>query len=68
MKKKKGAENTMAIIQYVIWGIIIMIGVIIITGQGPAALRMLSDLAARAGDATKKTTGDVIKGVIIPGA
>lgn len=66
--KKKGAENTMAIIQYVIWGIIIMIGVIIITGQGPAALRMLSDLAARAGDAAKETTGDVIKDVIIPGA
>lgn len=68
MTERRGAENTMAIIQHVIWGIIILIGVVLITGQGPAALRTLADLAALAGDASKKGTGEVIKNVIIPGA
>lgn len=66
--KQKGAENTLSIIQYIIWGIMILVGVVIITGQGPAALKMLMDFAARAGEASKEGTGEVIKNVIIPGS
>lgn len=68
MTERMGAENTMAIIQWIIWGTLILVGVLMITGQGPAALRFLSDLAEKAGEAAKPGAGTVIKNVVIPGA
>lgn len=65
---QRGAEDTLAIIQWVAWGILVLVGVLIITGQGPAALRLLGDLAAKAGAAATPGTGGIIKNVIIPGA
>ncbi len=66
--KMRGAENTMAIIQLLMWSIIIIGGVLVITGWGPIALRVLGDLAAKKGEAEKPGLGEIGKNVIIPGA